>query len=555
MTKLKLPIGIESFEDVATNCYYVDKTDMIRKISDYPKESVLLFTRPRRFGKSLTLSMIDTFFNMKIRDASRYFEKTRIYHDADIMKYISSYPVIHLDMKEVVGNDVNEMMALLSDQIAKSFHSFPELRTSEKLSDSDKLFVQNAMDKKLSKTGLILSLNTLTRLVYLHYSLCSIILIDEYDCPLQNAFDHDFYKDAADFFKPFYSSAMKGNGYLQFALLTGVMQVAKESMFSGLNNIIVNSVLDSSFDEYFGFSENEVRQLLETYDLGDYMPTVKDWYDGYHFGKEKIYNPWSLLCFIANQGEMKEYWKMTGENSLLKRILQNGDAEMESVLNSFINHERVISFIDFSMNYADQTLDKKTLLSTLVASGYLTADESLGMGLYSLKIPNKEIQSLFVNEVLDMLPSQSTMMNAILLKKAFSEGNLDAIQDIIEKLLLSAFSYYEFSSEKNYQILLLTLSSLLFEDAIVKSETIPGNGRSDIQILSKNNEFGFVLEVKAYQGNVSMARLEDYSQKALKQIVDKKYDEELKNRGTKKIILYGIAFSKKAVKISKKIIG
>ncbi len=554
MTKLKLPIGIESFEDVATNCYYVDKTNIIRKICDYPKESVLLFARPRRFGKSLTLSMIDTFFNMKKSNASIYFEKTKIYQNLEVMKYLSTYPVIHLDMKEVVGNNADEMMDLLSEQISRCFSSFQELISSDKLSTTDMLYVQKAIDKQLSKTEMILSLSTLTRLIYLHYDICSIILIDEYDCPLQNAFDHDFYKDAIDFFKPFYSAAMKGNHYLQFALLTGVMQVAKESMFSGLNNIIVNSVLDASFDEYFGFNGNEVKQLLESYDLGDYISKATEWYDGYHFGKEKIFNPWSLLCFVANQGEIKEYWKMTGENSLLRRILLNGDAEMESVLNSFINHEKVVSFVDFSMNYTENTLDKKTLLSTLVATGYLTADENLGMGLYSLKIPNKEIQSVFVNEVLGILPNQSTMMNAILLKNAFSNGDLDVIQDIMEKLLLSSFSYYDFSDEKNYQILLLTLSSLLFEDAIVKSETIQGIGRGDIQILSKTNKFGFILEVKAYQGNVSYQRLTTYSQKALQQIIDKKYYEEMKNRGVKKIILYGIAFSKKSVKISKNVL-
>lgn len=550
--KLKLPIGIESYKEVIKNCYYVDKTKIIAKICDFPKESVLLFTRPRRFGKSLTLSMIDTFFNMKEKDANSYFKNTKIYENKEAMRLLSSLPVIHLDMKEVVGTSLEEMTSLLARQIAEAFIAFPELEESPILSENDRLFVKNALAKNLSKADLMLSLSTLTRLIFTHFSLCPIILIDEYDAPLQNAFDNSFYAEASAIFKPFYSSALKGNAYLQFAILTGVMQVAKESMFSGLNNIIINSVLDSSFDEYFGFNDEEVEKLLSAYGLEDKMEEARKWYDGYRFGKENIYNPWSLLCFVANGGEEKEYWKMTGENSLLKHLLENGNEEIKGILDSLIRNENVNEFIDFTMNYSTASFDKKTILSILVASGYLTFKDKMDFGLYSLRIPNKEIQSIFVNEVLSLLPDQNSLKNAVMLRKAFASGDLPSIEQMLENLFLTSFSYYAFPDEKNYQILLLTLSSILFEDAIVKSEVIVGTGRCNIQIISKKNDFGFIIEVKSYKGNVSGSRLTEYSQKALQQIIDKDYDEEMLKRGNKNIIAYGIAFSNKHVKISQK---
>ncbi len=550
--KLKLPIGIESYKEVIKNCYYVDKTEIIAKICDFPKESVLLFTRPRRFGKSLTLSMIDTFFNMKEKDADSYFKNTKIHENKEAMRFLSSSPIIHLDMKEVVGTSLEEMTSLLARQIAEVFMTFPELEKSPLLSENDRLFIKNALAKNLSKADLTLSLNTLTRLIFTHFSLCPIILIDEYDAPLQNAFDNSFYAEASAIFKPFYSSALKGNKYLQFAILTGVMQVANESMFSGLNNIIINSVLDSSFDEYFGFNDEEVEKLLSAYGLEDKIDEARKWYDGYRFGKENIYNPWSLLCFVANGGEEKEYWKMTGENSLLKHLLENGDEEIKGILDSLIRNENVNEFIDFTMNYSSASFDKKTILSILVASGYLTFKDKMDFGLYSLRIPNKEIQSIFVNEVLSLLPDQSSLKNAVMLRKAFASGDLPSIEQMLENLFLSSFSYYDFSDEKNYQILLLTISSILFEDAIVKSEVIAGTGRCDIQIISKKNDFGFIIEVKSYKGNISGSRLTEYSQKALQQIINKDYDEEMVKRGNKNIIAYGIAFSNKHVKISQK---
>lgn len=549
---LKLPIGIASFKEVVSNCYYVDKTNIIAKLCNYPKESVLLFTRPRRFGKSLTLSMIDAFFNRNETKAETYFEKTEISKDKNAMSLMSSFPVVHLDMKEVVGTTLSDMLQLLGDQIARCYHSFPELMTSDRISESDHVFIKKAEANQLDKAELILSLNRLTRAIKNHFSVCPIVLIDEYDAPLQNAYDQGFYNDAISVFKPFYSSALKGNDSLQLAILTGVMQVAKESMFSGLNNIIVNSVLDSSFDEYFGFTDKEVERLLSYYHLEEKKEEVRSWYDGYLFGKEAVYNPWSILCYVANGGEAKDYWKMTGENSLLRNVLREGNDEIKTILNSLINHESVTEFLDFSMNYSDKHYDKKTVLSILVSSGYLTVSQSLGMGLYSLRIPNKEIQSVFVNEVLSLLPNQSVLENLIFLRNAFASGNSDLIQTLFENVFLSSFSYFDFSDEKNYQILLLTLSSVLFEDAIVKSEVIQGTGRCDIQILSKKNDFGFIIEVKAYKGNVSSLRLSEYSEKALKQIIDNRYDEELKNRGVKKIIAYGFAFSKKHVKLAKK---
>ncbi len=550
-TELKLPIGIESFKEVVSDCYYVDKTGLISEICRFPKESVLLFTRPRRFGKSLMLSTVDTFFNIKEKDAKSYFKGTKVYNDSNAMKEISSSPIIHLDMKEVTGLSFDESLSLLAEQIAKSVLLFKELLDDAKLLDVDRTFLNKAIERKLSKVELINSLNNLVRIVYEHYSLCPIVLIDEYDSPLVNAYEHAFYEEGTAFFKPFYSAALKGNHYLRFALLTGVNQIAKDSMFSGLNNIIVNSVLDSSFSEYFGFNEEEVNRLLEAYDLESEASKAKDWYDGYLFGKESIYNPWSILSFVANRGEAKEYWKMTGSNAYLRHLLKDGNDEVKNVLFALLNHEKVEEFIDFSsVSYSSSS--KKAVLSLLTASGYLTSIESLGYGLYSLKIPNKKIQSIFVNEVLSLLPNETTLRSALSLRKSFIDGELTNIESALEGLFSSSFSYYDFSSEKNYQILLLAISSLLFDDAIVKSEVNEGYGRCDILIASKKGDFAFIIEVKAYKGVVSPTRLVNYSDNALKQIEEKKYAEPLLKEGYKNITLYGIAFSKSHVKIAKR---
>lgn len=303
---------------------------------------------------------------------------------------------------------------------------------------------------------------------------------------------------------------------------------------------------------YFGFTESEVKELLKAYELESQKEIVEEWYGGYKFGKESIYNPWSIIRFISNGAEIKPYWQMTGENPLLKELIKTGKNDSIELLSSIVKHDEVVEFIDFTMNYKTVPLEKKTFLSLLLASGYLTIDRDYGYGLYSLKIPNKEIQQVFEEEILKFSNNSSSFENLLKLKYAFMEGNTKEIEEYLENMFLFSFSCYDFSSEKNYQILLLTLSSLLFEKAIVKSEVNEGKGRCDILISPlQAGEIGIVIEVKSYKGKVSLPRLENYSEQALKQIEEKDYIEELKKRGAKPILVYGVAFSEKKVRINK----
>ena len=549
---LQLPIGIESFKEVVNNFYYVDKTDFLSKLCNYSQRSILLFTRPRRFGKSLTLSMIDTFFNRKEENSKKYFENTKVFQDKRARSFRNAFPVIHLNRKDVAGDNFQEMLSRLRRQIKLAYRAFPEIEDKHLLSKDDFLFVQNALNRKLNKEDITSSLVTLTRLIVKKHSIAPVVLIDEYDYPLQNAYDHGFFDEAVSFFKHFYGLALKGNNNLQFAILTGVLQIAKESRFSGMNNVVVNSVLDTTFDEYFGFTDEEVDKLLSYFHLSKKKAEVKEWYDGYQFGNQAVYNPWSILNFVANGGEIKGYWKRTGSNSYLRHLIENGTDDIRSVFLSLLNHEAVTEFLDFSRSYVSPKQDKKSILSLLVTSGYLTIEKNLSRGLYSLKIPNKEIQNVFIEEVFSLLPDQSSRTNRLLLRNAFRNGELNAIQDSLEHVFLSAFSYFDFSSEKNYQILLLALSCALFGDAIIKSEVNEGTGRADISIASRKNEFGFIFEVKSYKGNVSLPRLKEYSQKALKQIRRNHYTSEREERGIQKITAYGIAFAKNKIELSKK---
>lgn len=549
-----MPIGIESFQSVIENCYYVDKTDLIEKIAAMPTGSVLLFTRPRRFGKSLTLSMLDTFFNEKVTDANKYFKDTKIRNYKDYHSLISSSPVIHISMKDAVGKSFQELLSNFKKEISKVYESFVELENSEQLTSKNKEVIKEAIEGKLKDDEYPFSLKYLTEYIYKAKSKAPIILIDEYDCPIQAAYDNDFYDDAISFFRLFYSSALKGNKCFEKAILTGIMQIAKESMFSGLNNVIVNSVLDTSFDEYFGFTQEEVDKLLSEYGLIEKREIAKEWYDGYLFGNKRIYNPWSILNFVQNQGEIRQYWVNTGENRLLQKTVENADESTLSLLQSICNQEEVTDRLDFAINYHSLPYEKKkAFLSLLLCSGYLTTKENLGFGIYTVKIPNKEIESLFQEEIIKGIQHENSFTSLLLFKNDFLKGNVSKIEEYIEKHLLTSFSYFDFSSEKNYQIMLLTLSALFFEDAIIKSESNQGDGRCDISIspLEKGKP-GIIMEIKNYKGNVSSNRLEQYSIKALSQIEKNNYQEELVNRKASPILLYGIAFSKKKIKISKK---
>lgn len=547
--KNNVPIGIEDFK-IAQDYYYVDKTLMIKDlIENYNGKSVLI-TRPRRFGKSLNLSMLEYFFGQNY-ESSELFSDKKIAEYEDIMKeYLNKYPVIRLNFKNINANTYKSLCNQIIEIISLLYRSFYEIFKSDSLFEIEKddflAVINKKYDDPFSYSSAILNLsNYISRISGKKV----IILIDEYDMPIQTAYDCGFYDEAIDFFKSIYSSTLKGNSSMFFSIVTGVLEIGKESLFSGLNNLTTLSMFDSKMIEYFGFTNDETKTLLHDYSLDNEFEKVKNWYGGY--GKDcNIINPWSVLNFVDKR-EFSYYWVNTGTNSIINKLIENNriygiDKE---ILADFLNNTS--KQIDFNpkISYRDITNNMDSLLSFLIQTGYLNArKEQKG---YSVYIPNHEIEYVFKKEIIGINVHNDSLTIAESLKKAIVNSSVENIKEILEKYILTSFSYFDMNKEKDYQILVTGILATLFDEYSVRSEVNTQKGRCDIMVSPKNgNQTGIVIELKNYQSRLSGKRLKGNADKAIEQIKEKEYYKELTSKGIKRIILYGFIFDSERMDIS-----
>jgi len=544
----KLPIGIENFRLVRTECYYIDKTLLLDDILSRPQGTAFLYTRPRRFGKSLALSMVKEFFDETV-DSASLFEGTELFQEHPEAKgELNSSPVIRLNLASVDGRNYEEMIAHLKEQMSLLYQSFPEL-DGESLNEHERLSCRQFISKTEDVPALCSSLFSLSRYVSkARGGKAVVLLVDEYDAPLNRAYAKGYYEEAIPFFRSFFSQAFKGNDSLRYGILTGVLQIAKESLFSGLNNLVVDNPLRTRSNR-FGFTEEETKKLLADYRLSDCYETLKAYYDGYRFGDEMVFNPWSVFNYIQ-QRDLYPYWVDTGENPLLAHF---PETEVTPLLGRLFAKEEVVVPLSSGIRYPDLTKDPSVFLSLLYFSGYLTAKCEVSPGKYALLIPNEEVRQALQGDIEEKyIPSQSAS-DFYALRKCFLTGEEEELERALTRLL-SSLSYYDFSDEKNYQILLLTFVSLLFPDKKVADEVNSGSGRLDLLVEDKElNKAGFVVEIKYVKAATSRARLEKTAEVALSQIENKDYLAELRDHQASPILSYGIVFNqKKAVVKAKK---
>lgn len=549
---LGISVGAYDFRKIAKDFYYVDKTSIIASLFKESSGSAFLFTRPRRFGKSLMLSMLDSFFRID-EDNSALFADKKIFERKDIVEaHMNKHPVILLSMKDVYGENAGECLNRTRASIKNLFLLFKDALKSPILDEAERKYARSVIDGEVSKEDLCDALLNLSNYLYRVYGSEAIVLIDEYDTPIRVAYEKGYYSEVIGFFKQLYGAALKGNNNILFAVLTGILQIAKESMFSGLNNLYVNSVVSDDGDEAFGFTEEEVKQLLEYYGYSDRLDEVREWYDGYLFGKNKVYNPLSVLIYVKKEGKAESYWVNTAENATLSWILSSFPTP--NSLSALLSGERVYASVNLAISYPGLEKGWDSFCSYLLACGYLTIQEDFLGSTKILKIPNKEIAEALSEEVVKRyLPRTGENFLAEEIKKSFMDGDQERLQSLLEEKLLPSFSYFEFGNEKGYQIMILTLASLLFEDCLVKSETNEGTGRADIVVYpKKENGFGIVIEIKCHKSRLSKAKLKQSSEYALRQIAEKNYDESLKKLHPKSILHFGVSFFQKSVEVSSK---
>ena len=557
----QLPIGIESFSEIIQkDYYYIDKTNMIKDLLN-SKSKVTLFTRPRRFGKSLNMDMLKTFF--KEGTDTSLFDGLSISNEKELCeKYQGKYPVISLSLKDVGGMVFEDFIDGIKFIISGSAYPYKRLLLqSSHLDEDDKENARCiAANKFKSMAGVYSSLNLLSRLLYQHYGKKVIIIIDEYDVPLDKAYQSGFYDEMVKFIRLFFGSALKTNEYLEFAVLTGCLRVSKESIFTGLNNFEVMGISDNRFSGYFGFTGGEVKEMLEYYGLEDKYALFKEWYDGYRFGNTEIYCPWDvinqckLLCEDSG-ASMQLYWINSSGNDIVRDILSEASANTREQIESLVSEESIKRVINTDLTYADlKDADgpkKETYLwSILYATGYLTDSAKPEGKIHTLVIPNKEILEIYKEQVLSWFNTKAghgsqweQLCNAI--ENGDAEGTEEALNNIMPKCISIRDTYSRKDMKENfYHGLLIGLMSCNGE-WVVKSEQESGEGYPDILVKAVEKRAGCVFEIKYAEDG----RFDETCRKAMQQIKDKKYADILKQEGIEKIYLYGIAFYRKYCKV------
>lgn len=537
-----LPIGISDYVLATTEYYYVDKTLLIRDFLD-SKPMVSLFTRPRRFGKTLNMDMLRVFFEKTEEDTSIYFRDKQIWQcGSEYTDYQGKYPVIFLTFKDVKCASWEDTLQHIHNLIAMEYQRHMEVASSEKLSPYERARFNRIAKGSADRVDDQMSLQLLSLLLHKHHGEKAIIIIDEYDTPIRQGYTCDFYSEIVNFMRNFFSGGLKDNPNLAYGFMTGILRVAKESIFSGLNNLKVNSLLDNAYSQYFGFTKEEVKEILDYYDFTDKYEEVCEWYDGYLFGKTEIFNPWSVINYIGDQCFSKAFWQSTGSNGIVGEIIASATPETTEELYKLLSGQNITVYIDTSVIYPEIQRNPYSIFSFLLVAGYLRVSaiypQHDGNFMCDVGIPNKEIAYVYEKEVLNKTNQNSI---AISVSQAIFSGNTDKLQELLEKYLLESISSFDGANEGFYHGMMLGLCAVLSSRYQIRSNRESGLGRFDIVLIPKIKAMpAFIYELKNTKNEKT--DLNALADEALKQIDEKKYDTELCCSGIRNIIKIGIAF-------------
>lgn len=549
--KKPLPIGVSDFKSAITNYYYVDKTLLIRDfLNAIPMVS--LFTRPRRFGKTLNMDMLRVFFEKTPEDTSVYFKDKHIWQCGEYYtKHQGQYPVIFLSFKDVKCSSWQETFQKISKLISLEFMRHDELESSFVLSSYEKEQYHRFASENINEVDCQMGLQLLSLLLHKHYNKECVIIVDEYDTPIQQGHLCDFYNEIVDFMRNFFSGGLKDNPHLAFGFLTGILRVAKESIFSGMNNLKTNSILDNSYSSYFGFTNEEVKDMLAYYEYEDKYQEILEWYDGYRFGNTEIFNPWSVINYISDQCFPKAFWQSTGSNDIIGEIIGTATPEITENLYKLFCGNTITTYVDTSVIYPEVQNNPYSIYSFLLVAGYLKVaaiyPQNDGNYMCDVAIPNKEILYVYEKEVLNRTNQNNV---SISIHQAIFSKDTRKLQSLLEDFMLKSISTMDGANEAFYHGMMLGLCAVLGSQYKVRSNRESGLGRFDVELLPMMKEMpGFIFEFKHTKDiNVD---LDSLANSALRQIDDMKYDTELKDFGVKNIVKIGIAFRQKSAVVKR----
>ena len=537
--KKPLPIGIDDFKTIIEeDYYYADKTKMIESLLD-DGAGVTLFTRPRRFGKTLNMSMLNYFFNLKNKEENRKLFENLYISKSKYMNQQGEYPVIYLSFKDIKALNWEKCYFMTKRLITYLYNEFEFLReklNKKDLSDFDKVWLdEEGADWENS-------LKNLLRYLYEYYNKKVVVLIDEYDTPIVSGYNNGYKKEVLALYRSLYSTVLKSNTHLQFSVMTGILRIAKEGIFSGLNNLKVNSIFSEKYSEYYGMTEEEVLEGLKYYNLEYEINDVKDWYDGYQFGNIEVYNPWSIINFLDN-GKLKPYWQGTAGNETINELLDRGNRELFDDLEKLFRREIVYKKI---RDFTEFTDDINEIWELFLYSGYLTTSGEEKDREHPIRIPNREIMEFFEDRFIDRFTGNYQKFSDTI--RYLRAGNIEKFGEILQNEVISSLSYFDTDKdEKYYKVFLIGIFVALMNDYVRISERESGHGRADLILEPKKKENpGYIFEFKVAN---SEEELESYAEEGFEQIEKKEYNIELINRGVTEIIYIGLAFYKKKLKM------
>ncbi len=534
-----LPTGIENFKTmIDKSAYYVDKTNFIENVLS---EQVVLYTRPRRFGKTLNMSMLYYFFSIKEKENAYLFDGLNISKNKDALKHQNKYPTIFISLKEMKSLTFDAQISSFSNVIYELLEKNLEILSSDQLSDTTKDILNKLHNRSSCVEDLKISLRVITNALYAYYQQKVIVLIDEYDVPLQAAYQNNYYEEMVEFLRSVFSSALKTNDALEKGVMTGCLRISKESIFTGLNNFTAYSVLNNISSESFGFTELEVKQLLKDYNLSEKMDEVKEWYDGYQFGNKEIYNPWSTLMYVKNitqdvSFKPISFWANTSGNDLVVKYIQNGDKKLRKEFDVLMSGQSLIKYIKPELTYREMD-NINNIYSFLLLTGYLKVIKDRGENQYELIIPNKEVYEIYKQSFMSYFEDYTTSRKGELYQE-FVDGDAKKVNLLLNDILLRSISYFD-NQESFYHGFLVGL----LNDYEVVSNKESGNGRFDVCVLPENI-LGTIVLIEC-KHSISEDNLIDDAKEGARQIVEQKYLEEHRFKKYENAVGYGISFYKK----------
>ena len=550
---LPCPVGITSYKEVSKECYYVDKTLLIKDIID-DHNKVYLFTRPRRFGKTLTLDMVRTFFERTEEDTSGYFLNREIWSAGkEYRDYQGKYPVIFISFKDAHQKSWSDLYQDLSYSIKEAYLAHIELLESDQMNEFDKNFFQRIAGSSAGTTEVQFALGKLSAMLARHYGQKVIVIIDEYDTPIQQGYLNGCYDEVIDFMRNLFSAGLKDNKDLEFGILTGILRIAKESLFSGLNNLVVNTVMDEKYAQYFGFTQSEVAAMAAYYGQEEKLPEIRSWYDGYLFGIEEIYNPWSVISYFNNNCKPKAFWSRTSGNELIGQLIREANAETYESLSALMQGREVQAIIDTDIIYPELNGDPDIIYSFLLVAGYLRVKDIVSTindnPICSLAIPNREIKSVFQKEILNLYSAVFTGSLLRDFEVSIRTGNSALLTETLQKYLLQSASVYDTAYESFYHGTVFGMLAVMSDSYYITSNRESGEGRFDVQLEPHDkSRTGFIMEFKTKK-DLDDAELKELAMEGIRQIRDHQYYTDMEYHGIRNIMLFGIGFSGKKVSV------